>query len=394
MALRRTRKPAATYTSLNRVELVRGGKPYFDRMLEMIGSAKNTIHLQTYIFDGDETGKHITAALIEAVKRKVKVYFLADGYASKRLSKQFVTHLKKSGIHFRFFSPLFKSKHFYFGRRLHHKIIVVDTRFAMAGGINITNRYNDLPDVPAWLDFALYVEGEAAKELCVVCWETWRNYPRRMKPPPCDQSDVKFNIPRQEACDVRVVRNDWVRRKNDVSLTYINMLRNAKSHVIILCAYFLPGRLIRHQIRYAVSRGVNVKVITAGASDVKLAKRAERFMYDWLLRHNIELYEYQPVVLHGKIAVCDGQWMTGGSYNINDISAYASIELNLNVRNEAFAKKAEDVLLKIVEKDCVRVTKEYHKHSKNIFKQFIHWLSFIFFRLMFYLSTFYFKHKE
>jgi cardiolipin synthase A/B len=117
-------------------------------------------------------------------------------------------------------------------------------------------------------------------------------------------------------------------------------------------------------------------------------------MYDWLLRYNIELYEYQPTVLHGKIAVCDSNWMTIGSYNINDISAYASIELNMNVRNEAFVKKAEDILLQIAEKDCVRVTKDYYKHSKNIFKQFLHWLAFIFFRVMFYLSTFYFKRKE
>src|SRR5205085_9537395 len=98
-----------------------------------------------------------------------------------------------------------------------------------------------------------------------------------------------------------------------------------------------------------------------GVSDVKVAKYAERFMYDWLLRYKIELYEYQPCVLHGKVAVCDANWMTIGSYNINDISAYASIELNMNVNNEAFAKKTEDTLLKIAETDCVRVTKEYYK---------------------------------
>jgi cardiolipin synthase len=172
------------------------------------------------------------------------------------------------------------------------------------------------------------------------------------------------------------------------------MLKHAKSHVTILCAYFLPGRIIRQQLRYAVSRGVKIKLITAGVSDVKLAKYAERFMYDWLLRYNIELYEYQPTVLHGKIAVCDSNWMTIGSYNINDISAYASIELNLDVNNSPFAKKAEELLGEIAEKDCVRVTREYYKHSNNIFKQFLHWLSFVMFRVMFYLSTFYFKHKE
>ena len=394
MAGRKRRKKTEPYTSLNKVELVRGGKPYFERLLSMIGSAKETVHLQTYIYVNDETGRQVAEALKAAAQSKVQVYMLVDGYASRGLAKSFINDLVEAGIHFRFFNPFFRSKYFYFGRRLHHKIVVTDTRYAMVGGVNITNRYNDMPAVPAWLDFALYMEGEAAKELCVLCWKGWKNYPARMGLTPCEQKEIQFTIRPEEACEVSMRRNDWVRRKNEISFTYTNMFRNAKSQVTILCSYFLPGRLIRYQLRYAISRGVKIRVITAGMSDVKLAKYAERFMYDWLLRYNVELYEYQPVVLHGKIAVCDSQWITIGSYNINDISAYASVELNMNVRNEAFAKNAEQVLLQIVEKDCIRVTKEYYKHSNNIFKQFLHWLSFWFFRIMFYLSTFYFKKRE
>jgi cardiolipin synthase len=66
----------------------------------------------------------------------------------------------------------------------------------------------------------------------------------------------------------------------------------------------------------------------------------------------------------------------------------------MNVRNEAFAKNAEQVLLQIAEKDCIRVTKEYYKRTKNVFRQFAHWFSYEFIRVMFYLFTFYFKHKS
>jgi cardiolipin synthase len=171
------------------------------------------------------------------------------------------------------------------------------------------------------------------------------------------------------------------------------MFRNAKSHITILCAYFLPGRVIRRQLRYATQRGVKVKVITAGVSDVKISKYAERYMYGWMLRHGIELYEYQPTVLHGKIAVCDSAWMTIGSYNVNDISAYASIELNMNVRNKPFSTNTEKMLLQIAEKDCVQVTSEYYRRSGNLIIRFTRWLSYKFFRFMFVLSTFYFKHR-
>lgn len=391
MSARRKGKSKNRHTTLNKVNLVRGGKSYFECLLSMIQRAEKSIHLQTYIYDDDETGQVVANALKEAVKRKVDVYLLVDGYASKGISKSFVRSLQEDGIRFRFFNPLFKSKSFYFGRRLHHKIVVVDTRYALVGGINVTDRYNDMPEIPAWLDFATYVEGEAAKELCIICWKTWNNYPVTLNLTPCEQNNISFNIPPEESCPVEVRRNDWVRRKNEISTTYVEMFRHAKSHITILCSYFLPGRVIRRQLRNASRRGVKVKVITAGLSDVILAKYAERFMYDWLLRHNIELYEYQPAVLHGKIAVCDGEWLTIGSYNINDISAYASIELNLNVRHAGFAKEAEQILLQIAEKDCIPVTKEYHKRTKNVFKQLAHWFSYRFIRIVFYLFTFYFK---
>ena len=393
MPVQKLKHNKPVYTSRNKVRLIRGGKPYFDQLLQMINSANESIHLQTYIYNSDETGKMVAKALKAAVKRNVQVYLLADGYASKGMSKAFIADLNDAGVHFRFFNPLFKSQYFYFGRRLHHKITVADTKYAMVGGVNISDRYNDMPETPAWLDFALYLEGEAARELCILCWKSWKNYPPGMGLTPCEEKEIEFDIQSPELCEIAMVRNDWVRRKNEISATYVNMLRNSKSHITILCSYFLPGSVIRRQLRFAVSRGVKIKVITAGVSDIKLAKYAERYWYSWMLRNRIELYEYQPSVLHGKIAVCDSQWMTIGSYNINDISAYASIELNMNVQHEEFAKKTEETLLQIAEKDCVRVTSEYYKQSKNIIKQFVRWLSYKFFRIVFYLTTFYFKHK-
>jgi cardiolipin synthase len=251
-----------------------------------------------------------------------------------------------------------------------------------------------MPGANAWLDFALYIEGELAKELCVLCWKTWKNYPMNMGLTPCEEKQIRFDIPAAEACELAMRRNDWVRRKNEISFTYVDMLRNAKSHIIILSSYFIPGRFIRRHLSNAAKRGVKITIITAGVSDVMLAKYAERFMYAWLLRRNIDLYEFQPCVLHGKIGVCDGRWLTIGSYNINNISAYASIELNVNVRNEAFAQKAEQLLLKIANEDCIRITPEYYHHTTNIFRKFARWFSYQFIRLLFYVFTFYFKHMR
>ena len=99
-------------------------------------------------------------------------------------------------------------------------------------------------------------------------------------------------------------------------------------------------------------------------------------------------------ILHGKIAVCDDEWMTVGSYNINNISTYASIELNLDVRCSTFAKQVRESLDEIIANDCILITPEYHTKTNNIFKQFIRWFSYQFIRMGFYLFTFYFKHQD
>ncbi|MDE3236281.1 MAG: phospholipase [Bacteroidota bacterium] len=382
------------YNSNNRVELLRSGSEYFSRLLQLIHSAKEIIHIQVYIFSDDETGRMIADALKEAANRKVAVFLLADGYASQSLSKSFIQELKSAGIRFRFFEPVFRSMHFYFGRRLHQKVIVVDLKYALVGGMNIADRYNDIHHIPAWLDFALYVEGEIVQELCTLCWKTWGRFALNLGPTLCIGSPVTFNIPEAEQCDVRMRRNDWVRRKNEISSTYVEMLRTAQSQVTILSSYFLPGKLIRKQMVLALKRGVSIRVIAAGTSDVMMAKYAERWLYDWLLRKGIELYEYQKNVLHGKIAVCDDAWATIGSYNVNNISAYASIELNLDVRNAAFSTHVRNSLEAIMVNDCIRITQEHHVKTNNIIKQFVRWLSYHFIRIVFYLFTFYFKRQH
>jgi cardiolipin synthase len=390
--LKRGRSP--DFSDQNKVKTVRGGNAYFNLLVQLINGATESIHLQTYIFDDDETGKQVANALKSAAARRVEVYLLADGYASQSMTGEFITGLKDAGIHFRYFEPFFKSRNYYFGRRLHHKVFVADARFALVGGINIADRYNDMPGEPAWLDFALYAEGTVARELCVLCWKTWNGFPVKMAITPCETKEMLYHFTPEEMTRVRMRRNDWVRRKNEISATYIEMLRQAQTHITILCSYFLPGEFIRRRIRSASKRGVKIKLITAGHSDIKLAKYAERWMYDWLLRNKVELYEYQPAVLHAKVAVCDSRWFTIGSYNINNISAYASIELNLDVQHPAAAGQMEATLQHFIENDCTAITLEKHLHSKNIFIQFARWSAYEFIRMAFYLFTFYFKQKR
>jgi cardiolipin synthase A/B len=383
-------------TKNNRVKLVKGGSEFFELLIRIIGEATETVHLQTYIFDDDETGKMVIDALKAAATRKVQVYVLADGFASQSLSKAFIENLKAEGVNFRLFEPLFKSKNFYFGRRLHHKIVAIDSRYALVGGINISNKYNDRTGAPAWLDFALFAEGDIAKQLCVLCRKTWKGFPA-LKPEarmsPCKENPSPAHISESDNCIVRIRRNDWLRQKNEISRSYISMFRNSKSRITILSSYFLPGQFFRQSIKKAVKRGVSLRIIIAGRSDVLFSKNAERYWYDWLLRNNIEIYEYNKNVLHGKLAVCDGSMMTLGSFNVNDLSTYASIELNLEVHHSALVISTEKMLEEIIINDCTRITERLF-HTRNVFTRISQWASYQIVHTLFKLCTFHFNHQE
>lgn len=386
------------YTTSNKVKLIRSGKPFFDLIQQMINNAQKIIHLQFYIFLEDETGTPVIEALKAASRRGVSVFLHIDSYASKKLPTQCITDMRDAGVYVKLFEPLLHSKHFYIGRRLHHKVVVADGLYSLVGGINITNRYNDMPGEPAWLDMALYCEGEAALIVQNICKQLWRDkkvfFTIEEKKKDQQIKQLAEHTSLIEKTDVRVRRNDWVKRKNEISRSYIEMFRLAEKNITIMCSYFLPGRLFRRKIKEAVKRGVKIKVILAGVSDIMLAKHAERYLYDWLLRNNIEIYEYKETVLHAKMAVYDNSWVTIGSYNVNSLSAYASLELNMDIRNKSFASIAEKELEDIISGHCKQITTETFTFSTHFIRRLWQWVCYNVINKMLVMFTFYFRQEK
>lgn len=372
------KKKKGEYFRHNKVGLIRGGKTYFESLEKIIDEAEETVHLQTYIFDEDSTGIAIANALIRAAKRAVKVYVLLDGYGSQGLSDDFIKGLTDAGIIFKKFQPLFKSKRFFFGRRLHHKVVVVDSWRCMVAGLNISDRYNDTPEANAWLDWAVYVEGDVAPALEQICKR--RIKVRTIRTPPKKDKFPTDGIP------VRIRVNDRLAGKREIYNSYLQIFRDTSTHLIIMSSYFLPGREFRKKIADASRRGVKIQVVLTGDADVFLVKYAERFIYRWLFKNKIEVYEYHKNVLHAKIAVCDGSLVTIGSYNVNNLSAFASIELNLDIDHSKFALHVQERLEEIINNDCLRITERKFNKQFNILSRVAHKGAYELFRFLFFLS--------
>lgn len=359
----------------------------------MISGARHTLYLQFYIFLDDDTGQQVIDALCAAAQRGVAVFLHLDGYASQSLHRRSIQHMREQGIRFKWFEPLLRSRRFYFGRRLHHKVAVADSCYALVGGVNVCDRYNDLPDDPAWLDMAILVEGELAHSLELVCQELWGQRKEWVKTPEKVWVDHADSIPVQERSLARVIRNDWVKRKMEIWGAYLHQFNQSQQEITIMCSYFLPGRLYRRKLAQATKRGVKVRVILAGISDIMIAKHAERYLYRWLLKNKIEVYEYQRTVLHAKVSIADGSWTTVGSYNVNNISAYASLELNIEVEDPRFATSTRKTLDQIIEQDCQKITLENYEAHTTWLKRFWQRTCYRFINNVLNLFTFYFRQE-
>lgn len=356
------------FLSGHEVTLVHSGKEFFDLLVKLIDATHSLIHFQTYIFDDDITGNLIADALKRASLRGVKVQLLVDGVGSYSLNREFIDRLESVGIVFRFFSKLPWQGITQAGRRLHHKVVVFDQSSTLIGGINIANKYNDV-DGKAWLDYALLVKGPIVRQAEIICQQI--NSRRFYKFP--KEKSIK-NV--SGGVKVRLMQNDWFRRKNEISSAYKTSLKEAKEEIIIVASYFIPSPRLLKILLESAKKGRSIKIILSGQSDVALMRAAMYYLYRKLLLKNVRIFEYKDSVLHAKVCIIDKKTVSVGSFNINHLSEFLSVEMNVDVLDENFAENFADELSLLMQNDCDEILLQDFAKRHTQLRQFTTFISF------------------
>lgn len=367
--------------------LVHSGEDYFSRLERIILDSKFEIHIQIYIFENDTTGKKIIEALKEAASRNVKIHILIDGFGSFSFPLEKINELKQYGINIRFFAPLFSASSFYLGRRLHHKVVVVDSKIALIGGINIANKYRGTATKAPWLDYAVQInDAKIAESLSKLCLDI---YFRKRR---VNRKKIASVIYTNGETTISILQNDWLKRKTEIYKAYIKSIGSAKKEIVIVGSYFLPGRKLINTLKKASRNNVKIKLILSGISDLPMARRASCHFYSKLLGYNMELYEWENSILHGKAAVIDNNWTTIGSFNLNNLSSFASIEMNVAINSAEFSNEFHLHLNQIMSQ-CKRITPESLKLTDGLSSKFINWVSYWITRIIEIIIT-YLPHKR
>jgi cardiolipin synthase len=186
----------------------------------------------------------------------------------------------------------------------------------------------------------------------------------------------------EENVKIKVLQNNWYRNKIEILKSYRSALKHAQNRMTIFASYFLPGRNERRLLRNASRRGVDIRIVLSAESDEPVVKRATNFLYDFILRNNISIYEYLPSNLHAKVATVDGNWSTIGSYNMNHLSDYGSVEMNADILDSQFGEQFEGLLQDIIKNDCRQVTFEEYIRRKTWLFQLTGWFSYQMIRIM------------
>ena len=367
-------------TKDNFVEFFKEGEEYYHTYIDVILKAKHSIMLQTYIFHMDHFGRDVHSALIEAAKRGVKVYVMVDSVGSRLLEEIATDQLKEAGVHFIRFNGITFEFLYRWGRRLHHKILIIDQELCFLGGINIISGYDKKTGTPQ-LDFAVLLKGPIVDNINTYAKSLFsKNSPKT----------VFFDSPRasckfKDGVQIKLLINDWVHRRFQISKQYSYLTRSAQKEILIINSYFFPKRSFMYQLVEAASRGIRVRLILPKYSDWPTYILASEYLYDFFLKNGVEIYQWNLGNHHGKLAIIDDNFTTIGSFNLNYTSYQQNLEMNVNVYSQVFVSMVKTEIEELIIKNCTKLSqKDFSLNSK--FK--IRFLRFYYYLILSMISNF------
>jgi cardiolipin synthase len=341
----------------HQLALLKDGRQAFPAMLAAIATAKRTVCIETYILRSDRTGTLFADALAERARDGVEVNLLYDAWGSS-VASSMLDRLHRAGVRTLAFHPLrFSGKRremiARLTRRDHKKTLTIDSVVGFTGGLNLADDY-----APAELgggdfrDTHVRIEGPAAAELEYFFLQTWRRGGGAEIDGPRYGGDGRRPDP-----SVQVVTSDERRRRHSIRMEYLGAIRGARERIFITNPYFLPTIRILHEFGEAAKRGVDVRIMVAGTTDVRAVLYASRSIYGMLLKAGVRMFEWRGRVLHAKTATIDGRWSTVGSSNLD----YQSLRQNLEVNAIVKGRELAGALERMFEEDlthCVEINAE------------------------------------
>jgi cardiolipin synthase len=319
-------------TEGNRVTFLRGGDEAYEAVLSLIGSARDHLHAQFFILDVDPVGRRFIQALAARAREGIRVRLLLDAVGSWRALRRIVRPLREAGGEVAAFMPAFPlhrrwSAHL----RNHRKLLIADGRKAFTGGMNIGKKYmGPRTSKEQWRDVAAVIEGPALPDLQSLFLDDWAFATEEtlpagdLFPPP-----ARFAGGDPPPCVLQVAASGPDRTARPIYEGVFAAFTAARRRLWIETPYFVPDDGIGAALRNAALRGVDVRLIVPGTSDLRIVSLAGRSYFDEMMEAGVRIHLYRQTNLHSKVLVVDDDVGVIGSPNVDMRSFFLNFELGV-----------------------------------------------------------------
>jgi cardiolipin synthase len=347
------------FSFATRVQLLWKGRDSFQTLFDAVHRAEKLICLQFYIFKNDETGIALSELLKQKSREGVKVYILYDHFGSFGTPRSFWKELRLGGIQIRASHPFKWTAPFNYVHRDHRKLIVIDSRKAFTGGLNIANEYSGFHlrrRSRGWRDTGILVEGPIVNELFDTFKKSWTTWGGEKIDAQETHNQAREKIQENSIPALPIfVYSGKGRKRMRALLRY--SIDHAQTSILLTTAYFIPSRRLIERLETAVRRGVKVSLLVPGKSDVPAASYAGRAFFSRLLKAGIKIYTYLGGMLHAKTYLFDECWSIIGSTNLDYQSLMYNDEGNIGILDVSFTSKMTGIFEEDL-KNSVKIDEE------------------------------------
>ena len=326
-------------TRNNQIEVIENGDHFYEAELDAMRQARHSINIEAYIFHKGKLTDEVLQVLTERARAGVHVNLVLDAAGSLSTRKSYFKPLKEAGGTVGWYHRLRLHNWFIINNRTHREITLIDGSTAFVGGAGYADwwRYATKSE-PRWRDTMVRIQGDAVRAIQGTFLENFLEASGKILDggdyfPPATPDPGKTT-----ALVITSTPSSGGSTRSRV--LFQTLIAGARKSIYITTPYFLPDRSMMDDLVHAVQRGVRVNIIVPGKhDDHALTRSSGRSAYGRLLKAGANVYEYEPSMIHAKIAIFDGAWSVVGSTNLDNRSFGINDEINVALLDSQIASR-------------------------------------------------------
>jgi cardiolipin synthase len=327
----------------NEMTLLKNGVEIFPALFEAMAAARESIHFSTFIYESGRVPDRFADALSAAARRGIEVRVVLDSRGSKTIRPELIAKMREAGCKVRWFRSIQWFNWAKYNHRSHRKLLIVDGKLAFTGGVGIADEWDGNGDSPAhWRDTHVRIAGPAVAVVQAAFVDTWNEATGEL---PIGEKAFPI-LARAGSVVICAIQSNPTNATSDARRSMAALIAGSSRRLWISNAYFIPTRPFVKALSAAKARGVDVKILMPGPyHDQPAVRRASRQTWRALLRGQVELYEFQPTMIHTKTLVVDGAVTSIGSINFDPRSFALNAEFGVVALDKRIAERMEEAFI-------------------------------------------------